>query len=71
MRVCAPDRLLAEHRLGNPRARRGGDTLDVAEHATADAARACDAGTEVRTYVYDGDSGQCLATIVVTPPGDA
>ena len=62
MRTCAGDELIDEHAL----------SLDDAlpELAEADAERAREAaaahGGEARTYLYDGDSGACVVTLITT-----
>lgn len=62
MRTCAGEELIAEHAV---------DGQAVAELAEDDARAAREAATshgEARTYLYDGDTGVCIATIITTPP---
>lgn len=56
VRICAGDELIAEHAIDDP------------SFADRDASIATDASIlhgESRTYIYDGDSGACLKTIIV------
>jgi hypothetical protein len=57
VRVCTRNRLLTEYGLTNP------ETADASGEADAELILANDE-RPVWTYFYDGDSGECLRTII-------
>jgi hypothetical protein len=57
VRICAGDRLLAAHSL------LAGDDALAAALRDAEIVNAS-AAEEVRSYFYDGDTGECLCTII-------
>jgi len=60
VRICTIDRLLLERALTEPELAASAGSFD------ADATIAAIGGgaEEVRAYFYDGDSGECLLTVV-------
>lgn len=66
VRICAGDELIAEHPLG----REGIPPEFTALDGQRDGLLACKAADrfgESRTYVYDGNSGACVATVIRYP----
>jgi hypothetical protein len=63
VRQCSEYRLIAEHPLGF-------GELTSEQSGEIDRARAdelAEIGLVAFTYIYDGDSGECLATLVTRP----
>jgi hypothetical protein len=62
-RVTAGRRILDEHALEDPGSVEAQAVLDATLSSTA-----IDAGAdEVRVFFYDGDTGECVGTLVVVP----
>lgn len=62
MRTCAGNELIAEHGLAMTDA-----IPELAEDDAAVASEAAATHGEARTYVYDGDSGACIITLITRP----
>lgn len=65
VRVCTWDLLLDEHAIGRAGVVEHGDI----QGAIMKARRQVE-GEKVWTYVYDGDTGECIATLIDEPKGD-
>lgn len=64
VRICAGDELVAEHALGDPASGFEG-IEDVGELDVEAAEKAAAEHGEARAFIYDGDSGACVTTIIV------
>lgn len=63
VRLCTDDgELLTEHAISDD------DALESVADADGDlAGRVASRGVVVRNFFYDGDSGRCIATAIVSP----
>jgi hypothetical protein len=66
VRQCLADELIDEHPLGLVELANGA-IEDIATTDGATAGRFAEHGETVWTYIYDGDSGQCIATLRTDP----
>lgn len=66
VRICAGDELIAEHPLGQAGIPAEFTALDGQRDGLL-ACKAADRFGESRTYVYDGNSGACVATVIRKP----
>jgi hypothetical protein len=66
VRICAGDELVDEHPLGNSASERPFEGIeDVGEADVEAAEKAALEHGEARAFIYDGDSGACVTTIIV------
>lgn len=65
VRICAGDELVAEHPLGDSAAGTFEGIEDVGEADVEAAEKAAAEHGEARAFIYDGDSGVCVTTIIV------